>query len=78
MSLLGTMVVQWVTKDDDKLCGFRYSFVDYIISGYSGQDNVQVCAILQIIYSSIQNNFPNKVKVIFLQSDNATCFHPKK
>ena len=71
MSVLGTMVVQWLTKDDSNEMGFQYSFVDYIIAFYSGQDNVQVCAILQLICSSVQKKFPN-VKEICIQSDNST------
>jgi hypothetical protein len=59
--------------DDSNEMGFQYSFVDYIISGYTGQDNVQVCAILQLLCSSVQKKHPD-VKEIFLQSDNATCF----
>ena len=73
MSVLGTMVVQWVTKDDDKEMGFQYSIMDYIISGYTGQDNVQVCAILQLLCSSVQKMHPD-VNEICLQSDNATWF----
>lgn len=43
MSILGAMEVQWIQRDNDPW-RFQYSFVDYVIKGYSAQDNVQVCA----------------------------------
>ena len=44
MSLLGSMIVECVDQDDDGV-GFKYTFVDYVIKGYTGQDNVQVAAV---------------------------------
>ena len=72
MSVMGVMLVQWMENDDGKK-GFKYSFVDYIVKGYSGQDNVQVAALIQEISSLVRNKF-TAVKQICLQSDNATCF----
>ena len=57
MSMLGTMIVQWVTrtikvKEDGvevqkEVGGFQYKFVDYIFKGYAGQDHTQVAAAIQ-------------------------------
>ena len=47
MSLLGMMEVR--RKVDGKISGFKYSFVDYIIKGKSGQDHVQVVAVIQYL-----------------------------
>ena len=72
MSLLGSMIIECVIDDDDDVA-FRYTFVDYVIKGYSGQDNVQVAAVLNLMVSGITRNNPT-IKEICLQSDNATCF----
>ena len=34
-------------KFDGGVSGFEYSFVDYVIKGYSGQDRVQVADVIQ-------------------------------
>ena len=46
MSLLGIIEIKW--KVDGEFGGFEYSFVDYVINGYSGQDYVQVAAVNQL------------------------------
>lgn len=43
MSLLGMMEVRWKVDGDDS--GFEYSFVDYVVKGYTSQDHVQVAAV---------------------------------
>ena len=45
MSLLGFMEIRW--KVDGEVSGFEYLFVDYVTKGYSGQDHVQVAAVIQ-------------------------------
>jgi hypothetical protein len=72
MSLLGTMQVRWVV-DINGDGGFQYAFVDYVVKGYSGQDHIQVCAVIQQMVQLIQEKQPETKEVCF-QSDNATCF----
>eukprot|EP00957_Ditylum_brightwellii_P077949 5924841-Ditylum_brightwellii.AAC.1 len=43
MSLLVFMLV---SQNGDDISGFKYEFVDIIVAGYFGQDNVQVAAII--------------------------------
>ena len=38
------MEVRW--KVDGKISEFEYSFVNYVIKGYSGQDHVHVAAVI--------------------------------
>jgi hypothetical protein len=71
MSVLGAMFSRW--KDDGENRGFQYSFVDYIIDGYTGQDNLQVAAVVQQIMRTVQDRHPG-VKKVIIQSDNATGF----
>lgn len=72
MSLLGSMEVRWV-ENSDGTEGFTYSFVDYIIRGYAGQDHVQVCAVVQKTVHMLLEKSPNTTELC-VQSDNATCF----
>ena len=51
----------------------KYSFVDYVINGYSGEEHVQFAAVINLMSNGIMKNHPN-IKEVFLQSDNATCF----
>ena len=69
--MLGSIQVVY-TEKDGKL-GYEYSFEDYIIKGYSGQDNVQVGAVVSTIITRIKLTKP-KIKSIIFQSDNASCF----
>jgi len=71
MSLLGSMVIESVNDCDN--IALKYEFVDYVVKGYSGQDNVQVCAVLNQILKRVSKKKP-QVKEICLQSDNASCF----
>ena len=71
MSLLGSMMIECV--EQDKELSFKYSFVDYVIKGYSGQDNIQIAAALNIMVDQITKKRPD-IKEICFQSDNATCF----
>lgn len=48
-------------------------YADYVIDGYSTQDNVQVFAAITIIKEQISSKYP-EVKELILQSDNASCF----
>ena len=52
MSFLGFLEVRW--KVDGEVSGFEYSFVDYVIKGYSGQDNVQVAAVTQLSVDGVK------------------------
>ena len=72
MSLLGAMFVQCV-RNYDGYTGVKYSFVDYVIKGYSAQDNTQVSSIIQLLLKFVKRKLTN-VKEICLQSDNASCF----
>lgn len=72
MSLLGAMHVQWIEKDAGDE-GFQYNFSDVAIKGYSAQDNLLVCALLQTIVRYIAEKYPFVNELCF-QSDNATCF----
>lgn len=71
MSMLGAMFSQW--NDDGEKRGFQYSFVDYVIDGYTGQDNLQVAAVVQQMMRTVQDRHPG-VKKVIIQSDNATGF----
>eukprot|EP00559_Dactyliosolen_fragilissimus_P007958 CAMPEP_0184871406 /NCGR_PEP_ID=MMETSP0580-20130426/40701_1 /TAXON_ID=1118495 /ORGANISM="Dactyliosolen fragilissimus" /LENGTH=1005 /DNA_ID=CAMNT_0027374063 /DNA_START=1121 /DNA_END=4139 /DNA_ORIENTATION=- len=83
MSMLGTMVVQWITKSTSvkengvnvqkEVGGFQYKFVDYVFKGYAGQDHTQVASAIEKILERVKEHNPEVKKVIF-QSDNATCF----
>ena len=52
MSLLGTMHVVYTEQNGTK--GYRYSFEDYIVSGYTGQGNVQVGAVVMCIINRLK------------------------
>lgn len=71
MSLLGCMVVQWITNGEST--GFKHTYIDIIFKGYSGQDNVQVSSALQLLVEKVHEMLPS-VATIVLQSDNASCF----
>ena len=71
MSLLGSMVV--IGKQHDGHLGFEYHFIDYIIGGYSGKDNVQVATTLSVIIERVRKLHPKTTNIVF-QSDNDTCF----
>ena len=83
MSVLGTMIVQWVVKMveikengvevEKEVGGFQYKFVDYIFKGYAGQDHTQIVAAIEKIVEHMKENYPEVNEMIF-QSDNATCF----
>ena len=67
MSMLGTMIVQWLSEKN----GFVYRFENYIFKDYASQDNVQVAAAIQQIVKEVKINYP-EVRDIVFQSDNAT------
>ena len=48
---------------------FEYSFVDYIIKGYSGQVHVQVASAIQLASVTVQGRHPASKKII-IQSEN--------
>ena len=52
MSLLVIMEIKW--KVDGEVSVFEYSFVEYIIKGYSGQYNVQVEAVIQLTVDTMK------------------------
>ena len=74
ISLLVMMEVRW--KVDGKIIGFEYSFVDYVIKGYSGQDHVQVASVIQLSVDTVQERHPEAKKII-IQTDNAIDFFHK-
>ena len=52
MGLLGIMEIR--RKFDGEVSGFEYSFFDYVIKGYSGQDHVQVSVVTQLAVDTVQ------------------------
>ena len=68
---LGFMNISW--KSDGEVSGFEYSFIDYLIKGYSGQDNLQVSDVIQLAVDTVQNRHPAAKKFI-IQSDNSRGF----
>lgn len=71
MSLLGSMIIRFL--ETEELSGYEYQFSDYIFKGYSGQDNIQVAAAIEVIVDQTRRRFP-EIKNIVIQSDNASCF----
>ena len=55
MNLLGMMEVR--RKVDGEFSGFEYSFVDYVVKGYSGQYQVQVADVFQWFFLPGTNSF---------------------
>lgn len=77
MSLLGAMIVQWKEKFDfsGKLVenGFEHNFIDTVVGDYTGQDHVQVAAVIEILFHHIRTHIPG-ITEINIESDNASCF----
>ena len=71
MILLGFMEIRWKAGGD--VSGFEYSFVYYVVKGYSGQDHVQVAAVIQLAFDTVQDCHPASKKFI-IQSDHANGF----
>ena len=69
------MEIRW--KVDGEVIGFEYSFFDYVIKGYYGQDHVQVAAVIQLDVDTVQYHYPAEKKVI-IQSDNASGFYSQE
>ena len=71
MNLLGIVEIRW--RVDGEVSVSEYSFVDYVIKGYSNQDHVQVAAVIQLAVDTVQYHYPSEKKVI-INSDNAIGF----
>ena len=71
MILLAILEMRW--KVDGEVSGFEYSFVDYLIKGHSGQNHVQVEAVIQLDVDTVQDRHPAAKKVI-IQSYNESGF----
>ena len=71
MSLLEFMDTRWNVDGD--VSGIEYSFVYCVIKGYSGQDHVQVAAVIQLAVDTVQERHPT-VKNVIIQSYNASYF----
>ena len=69
MSLLGIMEIMW--KVDGEVSWFEYSFIGYLINIYSGQDILQVAAVIQLVVDIVQDRHPVAENVI-IQLDNAS------
>ena len=67
--LLGFMEIMW--KVDGGVSGFEYSFVDYVVKGYSGQNHIQVEAAIQLAVDIVQDRHP-AAKIFIMQSDNTS------
>ena len=50
------MEIRWNVYGE--VSGFEYSFVDYLIKGYSGQNHVQVEAIIPVAADTVQDLHP--------------------
>ena len=50
-----------------EVSGFEYSFVDYVIKGYYGQDHVQVAALIQLAVDIMQDQHPSAKSSSFSQ-----------
>ena len=73
MSLLGFMIVSNYSEGDESDSGYQYEFIDVVVEGYSGQDHVQVASIIAHVLDIIKMKHPG-VNLVFMQSDNASCF----
>ena len=74
MYIFGFMTVSHYSGNENgDQGGFQYEFVDVFVEGYSGQDNIQVASIIHFFLVHMKENHP-LVNVMFMQSDNATCF----
>ena len=49
--LLVFMIIRW--KVDGNVSGFEYPFFDFVIKGYSGQDNVQMAAVTPLAVDTV-------------------------
>ena len=65
------MQLRW--KVYGKIYGFGYSFLDYVIKGYSSQYHVQVASVIQLDAKTVQDCHPAENKIV-IQSDNAIGF----
>eukprot|EP00957_Ditylum_brightwellii_P035567 2696864-Ditylum_brightwellii.AAC.1 len=70
MSLLGFMIV---SRNGDDISVVKYEFVDIVVAGYSGQDNVQVAAIIPHVLEYLHFIHP-EIEKVYIQSNNASCF----
>ena len=52
MSFLVIMEIRWEVYGG--VSGFEYSFVDFLINGYSGQYHVQVAAVIHLDVDKLQ------------------------
>ena len=58
------MDIRW--KVYGEVSGFEYSFVDYVIHGYSGQDQIQMSAVIQLDVEAVQDFHTSAKKFIIL------------
>ena len=58
---------------DGKISEFVYSFVDYVIKGYSGQDHVHIAAAIQLAVDTVRYRHTS-AKNIIIHTDNASGF----
>ena len=60
MIILGSMEVRWEESSDVSHSQvFNYSFVDFVIKGYYGQDNIQLDAIYQKLNQIVKETNPS-------------------
>ena len=65
MNLLVIMEIRW--KVDGGVSGFEYSFADYVIKGYSGQDHLQLSDVIQLAADTLQDRHPATKRSSFNQ-----------
>ena len=74
MYLFGFIIVShYLVNENVDQGGLQYEFVDVVVEGYSGQDNIQVVLILHFFLVHVIENY-TLVNVMFMHSDDATCF----
>ena len=76
MSLLVIMEIRW--KVDGEVSGFEYSFVDYVIKGYSGQYHVLVTALIQLAVDTLQYHNPATKRSSFSHIMQVVLSHQNK
>ena len=66
MIVLVIMGIRW--KVDVEVSGFKYSFFDHVITGYSRQDHVQVEDVIQLAVDTVQDRHPSTKSLSFIQT----------
>eukprot|EP00957_Ditylum_brightwellii_P167129 12722989-Ditylum_brightwellii.AAC.1 len=52
---------------------YQYEFIDVVVEGYTGQDHVQVAAVISHFLQNVKSKHP-VAELVFMQSNNASYF----